>query len=61
MKIPGDKVNLRPINLSDFNKIIDWNKNDKLTYFIGKKLPSNFDECKTRYLKYSRLLALYWL
>jgi RimJ/RimL family protein N-acetyltransferase len=55
MKIEGEKINLRNVDVSDFTKIIEWHQNQLLTYLAGKRLPKNIDECNERYLKNSLL------
>ncbi|AYO30549.1 N-acetyltransferase [Biomaibacter acetigenes] len=55
MKIEGEKINLRNVDVSDFTKIIEWHQNQLLTYLAGKRLPKNIDECNERYLKKSLL------
>ena len=56
MKISGTKVNLRQFTSSDFNQIVLWNKDELLSYFIGRRLPSTIDECQHRYFKKAFLL-----
>lgn len=51
MKIEGEKINLRKVGVSDFNKIIKWHQNQLLTYLAGNRLPRNKEECNERYLK----------
>ncbi len=56
MLVKGQKINLRRIRSTDFNKIINWQKNKLLTYYVGNKLPMSLKECETRYSKASNLL-----
>ena len=56
MFVEGEKTNLRPIESTDFNKIIKWQKNKLLTYYVGNKLPMSLEECETRYSGASNLL-----
>lgn len=56
MKITGTKVNIRSFKPSDFKKIVEWSKDEQLTYFLGKPLPASIEECHKRYLKNAYLL-----
>jgi len=55
MKIEGEKINLRKVEVCDFFKIIHWHQNKLLTYLAGNRLPKNKKECNGRYLKNSLL------
>lgn len=55
MKIEGKKINLRKVEVDDFDKIIKWHKNQVLTYLVGNRLPKNKKECYERYIKNSLL------
>ncbi|MDD4568825.1 MAG: GNAT family N-acetyltransferase [Tepidanaerobacteraceae bacterium] len=56
MFVKGEKINLRPVRPNDFNKILRWNKNKLLTYYVGDKLPTTLKECETRYCNSCKLL-----
>lgn len=56
MLVEGDKINLRYIRPTDFSKVITWQKNKLLTYYVGNKLPASIRECEIRYSKTSNLL-----
>lgn len=61
MKIEGEKVNLRDIEVSDFKKIIEWHKSQLLSYLVGDRLPKDVDECRERYLRksmFNKILAI---
>lgn len=57
--IAGRRVNLRPFKHSDFDKIIEWSKDDLLSYYLGKPLPSSVEECSSRYLQTYLLRRIY--
>jgi len=58
MVIEGDKVKLRSVKPSDYDKIIKWSENKKLTYFAGARLPKDREECIKRYQRSSNLFNI---
>ncbi|HHV18357.1 MAG TPA: GNAT family N-acetyltransferase [Thermoanaerobacterales bacterium] len=56
MLVNGKKTNLRDIRPTDFDKILKWQKNKLLTYFVCNKLPMSIKECEIRYSEAFKLL-----
>lgn len=56
MLVEGKKTNIRHIRYSDFERIIQWQNNKLLTYYVGNKLPMTLKECEKRYSMSSKLL-----
>lgn len=58
MLIEGEKINLRDIKLSDFDKVLKWSENKLLKYFASGRLPKDYKECESRYIKSSNLFNM---